>query len=53
MKPLNEFVQENGSLRSAAKKLKKSHSSIYGWIHSPNKHFVLKVDGKLVVLGVK
>ena len=53
MKTLNEFVQENGSIRNAAKKLKKAHSSVHDWFNSPKKHFVSKVDGKLEVLAVK
>ncbi|MEL7295926.1 MAG: hypothetical protein AAGJ30_10145 [Pseudomonadota bacterium] len=53
MKTLNEFVQENGSIRNAAKKLQKAHSSVHDWLNSPKKHFVSKVDGKLEVLAVK
>jgi transposase len=53
MKTLNEFVKENDSIRNAAKKLKKAPSSVHDWMHSPKKHFVSKVDGKLEVLAVK
>lgn len=53
MKTLSDFVQENDSIRNAAKKLKKAPSSVHDWIHSPKKHFVSKIDGKLEVLAVK
>ncbi len=53
VKTLQEYAEEVGSMRRAARKLEKHPNTVYDWCRSGREYYVIEHKGKLVAVEIK